>query len=164
MTSDSPTQRPGLWIGLVLGLPVIAWGIRGALIEGARTRPPELARWIVGGALVHDLVLLPVVLVTAALVRGFVSERAWPLVRWALATSGSVLLVAWPFLRGYGRRASNPSLLPRDYTSGVVVALALVWLVAASLAWASIRRAARLPREDDSVDDGLQHGGSQLAP
>ncbi|MFZ6002888.1 MAG: hypothetical protein ACOYXM_03050 [Actinomycetota bacterium] len=164
MSPDSPSQRPGLWIGLLLGLPVIAWGIRGALIEGARTHPAELARWIVGAALVHDLVLLPAVLAVAVGVRRITPERAWPFVRWALATSGCVALVAWPFIRGYGRRSSNPSLLPRDYAGGVAIALLLVWVVAASLAWASARRSRVRARPAASVDDGLEHGGPQLAP
>lgn len=163
MSLDSPSKRPGLWIGLLLGSPVMVWGIRGVLIEGARTHPAELARWIAGAALVHDLVLLPMVLAVGVTVRRITPDRAWPHVRWALATSGCVALVAWPFVRGYGRRSGNPSLLPRDYAGGVAVALVLVWLVAASLAWVTARRSRGRATPSASVDDGLEHGGPQLA-
>lgn len=129
-TSGQDHTGPGRWIGLALGVPIIAWGIRGILLESARTHPGELARWIVGSALVHDAVLLPVVVTVAVVGRRLVPVGAWPAVRWALATTAVVALVSWPFVRGYGRRPSNPSLLPRDYGAGVTVAIVMVWLVA----------------------------------
>lgn len=138
---------PGRWIGLAVGAPIIAWGIRGILMESARTHPGEIARWIVGSALVHDAVLLPVVVSVAVVARRFVPDQAWPAVRWALATSGVVALVSWPFVRGYGRRAGNPSLLPRDYGAGVAIAIAGVWLLTAALCWRAQRRNQGSPRE-----------------
>lgn len=126
---------PGRWIGLALGVPLIAWGVRGIVMDAARTHPAELGRWLVGSAVVHDAVLLPVVLGIAVATRRLASDRVWPLVRWALSTTGVVLLVSWPFVRGYGQRSSNPSLLPRDYATGVVVAIAAVWLVTGAVAW-----------------------------
>ena len=136
-------DRPGkgLWIGLALGLPLIGWGIRGILIEGARTHPAELGRWIIGSAIVHDALLVPVVLTVGVLARRAVPAPAWMPVRWALATTGVLVLVSWPFLRGYGRRPGNPSLLPRDYGAGVAVAVAVVWLAAALVATHRVRRA-----------------------
>lgn len=141
-TSGRDHAGPGRWIGLALGAPIVAWGVRGILRESGRTHPGELARWIVGSALVHDVVVLPVVVTVAVVGRRVVSERAWPLVRWALATTGVVALVSWPFVRGYGRRPSNPSLLPRNYGVGVTVALAMVWLVTLVACWLA-RRASR---------------------
>jgi Kef-type K+ transport system membrane component KefB len=141
MSAEPPDRPgPGLWIGLALGVPVMAWGIRGILEESARTHPAELGRWIIGSAVVHDLVLLPLVLSIGVLARRAVPEAAWAPVRWALATTGVLLLVSWPFVRGYGRRSGNPSLLPRDYGSGLLVALAVVWLAAVLLAALRIRR------------------------
>jgi hypothetical protein len=112
-------------------------------MDATRTHPAELGRWLVGSAIVHDAVLLPVVLGIAVAARRVVSERAWPIVRWALSTTGVLLLVSWPFVRGYGQRASNPSLLPRDYATGVVVAIAAVWLVTGAVAWYRRRRPER---------------------
>lgn len=131
---------PGLWIGLALGVPLIGWGVRGILQESGRTHPAELGRWIVGSAIVHDAVVLPLVLAVAVLARRAVPAAAWAPVRWALATTGVLALVSWPFVRGYGRRSSNPSLLPRDYGEGVLVVVGLVWVVAVVLAVRATRR------------------------
>jgi hypothetical protein len=143
--SSTPPDRPdrGLWIGLALGAPVIAWGIRGILDESARTHPAELGRWLIGSAVVHDAVLLPLVLAVGLLARRAVPADAWPPVRWALATSGVLVLVSWPFVRGYGRSPGNPSLLPRNYGGGLVVALAVVWAATGLFVMINLRRARR---------------------
>jgi hypothetical protein len=133
----APERQPrGFWVGLALGVPIMAVGVVGALDNAERTHPAELARWVVGGALVHDALVLPIVLLVGWGARRLTPPVAWPAVRWALATSAVVALVAWPFVRGYGRRASNPSLLPRDYASGTLLAVAAVWAVA--IAWAVV--------------------------
>ena len=51
-TTSTTTSPRGLVVGLVLGLPIIGYGVRGALIDAADTNPTELATWIVGSALV----------------------------------------------------------------------------------------------------------------
>ncbi|MGH9276343.1 MAG: hypothetical protein ACRDZU_16990 [Acidimicrobiales bacterium] len=125
---------PGLWVGLALGLPVIGWGIRGVLADSGDTHPAELGRWIIGAALVHDALVVPIALAVAVVARRIVPARSWPLIRWALATTGVLALVSWPFVRGYGRSRGNPSLLPRDYTMGVLVTIGITWTVAIGLA------------------------------
>jgi hypothetical protein len=137
--SDAPGR--GLWVGLALGIPLMAWGARGALAAAARVHPAELARWIVGAALVHDLVVLPVTLALGLALRRIVPAVAWPPVRWALAASAVVTAVAWPFVRGYGRTPSVPSLLDRPYGSGLLTLLGLIWLAAPI--WIAIRIARR---------------------
>jgi hypothetical protein len=138
------TSRAGLVTGLVLGVPVIAYGIRGVLVDGARTRPGELARWIVGAAVVHDLVLVPVVLAVGWGLRRLVPASVWPAVRAGLVTTGVLMLVGWPFVRGYGRDPTDPSLLPRDYGTGLAVAVACVWLGVAG--WAVVEALGRRRR------------------
>ena len=143
--SSASAERPGagLWIGLALGTPLMARGVRGILEESARTHPAELGRWLIGSAVVHDAVLLPFVLAVGVLARRAVPAGAWAPVRWALVTSGVLLLVSWPFVRGYGRRSGNPSLLPREYGDGLLVALALVWTAATLLAVVLVGRQRR---------------------
>jgi hypothetical protein len=134
------TSRRGLLIGLALGLPVMGYGLRGAIVDAADTHPSELTRWVIGAALVHDLMVVPVVVATALLVRRFVPRCAWPPVRAGLAATGILALVGWPFVRGYGADPTNPSLLPRDYGAGLTAAIGVVWLaVAAWVAWGYIR-------------------------
>lgn len=137
-TNDGTTSHRGLLFGLALGVPVMAYAVRGTLVDEHLTHPAELARWIVGLAIVHDLVLAPLVLAVSAALHRFVPARARPPVRAALLTSAVLAAVAWPFLRGYGRNPSVPSLLPRNYATGLLAALALTWLVAT--AWLLLLR------------------------
>lgn len=130
------TSRRGLLIGLALGVPVIGYGLRGAFVDAGDTHPSELARWVIGAALAHDLVVVPVAAAVALLVHRFTPRRAWPPVRAGLAATGIFVAVGWPFVRGYGRDPTNPSLLPRNYGAGLAAAIAVIWLaVAAWVAW-----------------------------
>lgn len=137
------TSRTGLLIGLIIGIPVIAYGVRGVWVDSARTHPFELARWIVGGALVHDLVVVPLVLALGVAVRWVVrDDQVRRVLRVGFIVSGSLSLVAWPFIRGYGRRPAVPSLLPRNYLMGLVVYLTITWaVVACMIVWTRMRRA-----------------------
>ena len=45
-------------------------------------------------------------------------------------------VVAWPFLRGYGRTPSVPSLLDRPYGTGFLALIAVVGTIA--LAWTAL--------------------------
>jgi hypothetical protein len=159
------TSRRGLVVGLVLGLPLVAYGGRGVLVDGARTHPAELARWVVGAALVNDLVLVPLVLAGGWAARRFTPARLWPPVRAGLVTTAVLTLVAWPFVRGYGQDPANPSLLPRDYGAGLAAATGVVWVAVA--AWALVaalsdraRRSARSPRPGAPGAPPPAHGPS----
>ncbi|MGH9212126.1 MAG: hypothetical protein ACRD2C_15785 [Acidimicrobiales bacterium] len=134
------TSRRGLVAGLVVGLPVIAYGIRGVLVDADDTHPAELVRWVVGAAVVHDAVLAPLALAVGWGLRRVVPRWAWPALRSGLLVTVALSLVAWPLVRGYGRDPAIPSLLPRDYGAGLAAALALVWLAAAVWATATWRR------------------------
>ena len=141
---DGTTSRRGLLIGLALGLPVMAYAVRGSFVDRDLTHPTELARWIVGLAVLHDLVLVPVVLILGVGLRRLVPTASWPPVRTALLTTAVLVAVGWPFVRGYGRNPSVPSLLPRNYATGLAAAVGVVWLVAAG--WSALRlRRARTP-------------------
>ena len=142
------TSRRGLLVGLALGLPVIAYGLWGVLVDADRTHPTELARWVVGSALVADLLLVPALIVVGAGARRATPRSWWPTVRTALMVTGSLALVAWPFVREYGRDPANPSLLPRNYAGGLAAAVAVVWAVAAAVLagrWAAHRRGGTQP-------------------
>jgi hypothetical protein len=135
------TSSRGLLVGLALGLPVIGYGIAGAVADADLTHPPELARWVVGAAVAIDLVLVPLVGLAGWAARRVTPRRAWPAVRAGLVVTGALLLVGYPVVRGDGRDPGNPSLLPRDYAAGLGAAIAVVWsAVAAALILAALRR------------------------
>lgn len=142
MSTARQPRATGLAVGLVLGLPVMAYGVSGLFHDAARTRPAALVQWVIGSAVVHDLVVAPLALVVVAAVTGFGRARPRRWLLWALATSALLVVFSWPLVRGYGRNATVPSLLPRDYTTGLLVYLAAVWLVALTVA-AVARRARR---------------------
>jgi hypothetical protein len=126
----------GLWLGVLLGTPLLLLGLREVLVHADRTHPAELARWVIGAALVLDLAILPLSLLVGRATRGR------PAIRWAASSIAVTLLVSWPYVRGYGRSPSNPSLLPRDYGSGVLVAV--VATLGAAAAWALVAKSLRV--------------------
>lgn len=137
------TSRRGLLVGLALGLPVISYGLWGALVDADRTHPAELARWVVGSAVAVDLLIVPAVIAVGVVGRRLTPRTWWPTVRAALMVTGALGVVAWPLVRGYGDDPANPSLLPRDYLGGLAGAVAVVWAAAAgrlAWKWAAARR------------------------
>jgi hypothetical protein len=135
------TSLTGLLVGLALGLPVIAYGMGGVLVDDADTHPAELARWVVGAAIVNDFLVLPIAIVVAFVLRRVVPATVWPPVRAGLLCSAVLCAVAWPLVRGYGEDPANPSLFPRNYGAGLVAALGVVWVCV--LAWCVLGRAVR---------------------
>jgi hypothetical protein len=135
---------PVFWSALVIGWAVIGFAVAGVLwdpwLDGAEL---ALARWAVLTGVAHDALVLPV----AAGV-GWVLGRVLPAalrgpIRGALAVSAILVAVAYPLLRGFGRRSLNPSALPADYTVSTIIVLALVWLVAAAAVAVRVGRAVR---------------------
>jgi hypothetical protein len=131
------TSRTGLLLGLVAGVPIMAYGIRGALVDASLTMPRELATWVVGIAIVDDFLIIPAAIAVGWLGRRFVPSSLWPPVRAALLCSAVLTAVAWPFIMGFGQDATNPSLLPRNYATGLAAALVVVW--AATGLWITVR-------------------------
>ena len=116
------------WVGVAVGWVIIVVGIRMGLHD-REFKPGLLLKWVGGGLLLHDLVWLPVVAVVGALVTVVLRRRIPLVVAWATATTMVMTLIAWPFMRGYGRRADNPSALPRNYAHGLLVYIAVTWLI-----------------------------------
>jgi hypothetical protein len=153
MTSVSgPEHRDGgrlFWTTTALGWIIIAGAVVGAFSDRRDARPLQLVRWVIGGALIHDLLWLPLVALAGVALTRATRGRLPRVVTWGLATSVVLVIVAWPFVRGYGRQRGNPSLLPRNYAAGLAAYLALIWLVVLGfLVVGALRRAAtQHPRE-----------------
>ncbi len=143
-TTDDVEPGPGgwfFWVGLTLGWGVMAYAVRGALMDSGGTNPSQLVRWVIGGALLHDLVVAPIVTGIAVLL-------AWRAPAWwgkplaaASALAAIVVLFSWPVVRGYGRHPGNSSTLPRDYAAGLALVLGAVWVVTlAVIGFRAVRR------------------------
>ena len=141
------------WIGLVLGWALIIIGVRGLIVDHALTNPANLVRWLLGLALLHDLVLAPAVYAVAWAITRAVPRPATTPLRVGLATSGLLIAFAWPLVRAYGRRASNPTALPLDYGRNLALSLAVVWAAVAAwigvALWRDHHRSARAPAVGD---------------
>lgn len=148
MTADGPpvAHKPGarFWLSAAAGWALIAIGLRGVFEHTIDTRPADLARFVVGGALVHDLVVAPVVLLLALVVSRAVPRRARPVVQAALVITAAVTLFSYPLVRMYGRATHNPTSLPRDYAHNLLLVLGLVWAAAAAAVLIRLRRARSL--------------------
>lgn len=133
MSARARDGGPLFWTATVAGWVVIGYGLVGLVDERHRTAPASLGRWFVGGVLVHDLVWAPLALVAGAVIARLPGPWRGAAV-WATFSSAVLVLVGWPFVRGYGRDPANPSLLPRDYRAGLLAYLAVTWVLAAGAA------------------------------
>lgn len=128
MTRSAGSTPRSFWIGLGAGLVVMGWGVR-LYLEATPDldRRLDLAKWLVGLDLAHDLLLAPAVVGVGALVSRLVPPAARAAVQAALITTGVVLLVGLlPLLDTAGDK--NPTIQPIEYLPALGVVIALIWL------------------------------------
>ncbi len=119
-------MRGRLALGAV-GVVVAGYGVWLLVSRSSTDQLRSVVTWLVGGVVVHDAVLAPLVLVA-----GWLALRPLPAwVRGPVACGalvlGTLTVLAVPVLGGWGRRGDNPTLLDRDYVAGWwVVALVVL--------------------------------------
>jgi hypothetical protein len=143
------------------GLAVTAYGVDGLLTMRGATNPPQAARWLVGGVLVHDLVAFPVAAVIGLLLTRLVKAPYRAVLQGALLVSAAVALSSLPLWRGYGRSAGNPSVDPLPYGRNLAIVLGAVWAGAAGVLVVRAVRARRRRRPTGPAADDTP--GSQDA-
>jgi hypothetical protein len=125
-----PHQRgPVFWVSAAVGWAIIGWALWQIGRHRVDTRPEQLARFVFGGIVVHDLVVVPLASAAAAVLRRAVPRRARRWVQAALVASAVVAAIAYPLVRGFARVLRNPTSLPRNYTASLVLVLAAAWLL-----------------------------------
>jgi hypothetical protein len=145
VTGPQPSHHragPAFWVSAVIGWAIIGIGLRGIFQHSLDTRPANLAKFVVGGALLHDLLVAPLVLLAAVALARAVPGRARSAVQAALVVTGVLALFSYPLVRGFGLAANNPTSLPHNYTANLLVVLGLVWAVAAVALVVRLRRRA----------------------
>jgi hypothetical protein len=85
--------------------------------------------WLAGGVALHDGIIAPVTIVLTVLLRRVVPVRHRARTTLALVVVATVTATAIPVLGRWGARSDNPTLLPRDYTSGWLVLVGAVLAV-----------------------------------
>ena len=142
MSTPSATEKVGplFWVSAAMGWVVIAVGLRGIFEHSLDTRPAQLARFVVGGALLHDLIVAPIVILVAVGLTRSVPSRARAPITAALVVTGVVSLFSYPLVRAYGLAANNPTSLPHNYALNLTIVLGLVWAVTAGVLVVRLRR------------------------
>jgi hypothetical protein len=138
---SAPPYTRTYWVALVIGAAVMAYGAAGLLGDTGLGASVDVGVWLVGADVAHDFVLAPLACLIGAAAARLLPRWCRAPVQAALLTSGVLLIVVFPALRGYGRDQvpDNPSVQPLDYTTATLTALAVVW--AAAAAWLLIRLA-----------------------
>jgi len=139
---DGEGVGPLFWVSAAAGWLVIAIGLRGIVMKSLDTRPSNLAKFVVGGALLHDLLIAPVVIALGVVLARAVPGRARSTVQGALVVSAIVALFSYPMVRAYGLATRNPTSLPHNYALNLLVVLGVVWAAAAVLVVRRLRAAA----------------------
>ena len=146
MTDTSSTGTPmnrKVFIACgIPGLAVMGFGIYGLIHGSGQTHPTEWIKWFVGGLVVHDFLIAPLVFVIAVVLVRRAAAPWKASLQGGLFATGILTLAAWPYVAGYGRRPDNKTLLPNNYAHGLFVVLAVVWLSAAITAVVARRRTA----------------------
>jgi hypothetical protein len=149
--NDEPTTGHRLgaafWVALAIGGAVMAFGVRGVLMDSAGTRPGDLLRWVVGADLVHDFLIAPLVIAVGWVIVRIVPPLWRVPVQAGLAASGVALIVGWAAWRGYGHDTvpDNPTVQPLDYTTAILTVWGVVWSVVAIWIAARVVRVRRRP-------------------
>lgn len=129
------------WTSVLVGWAIIAFGIFGALSQANRSHPRSVLIWLVAGLIAHDMLVAPIVFTAGRALRRVVPGRVRAAVHAGLILTGVFVIASIPVLGGFGRRADNLTILPRNYVVGLLVVLAVVWLAtAAAMTWACRRR------------------------
>ncbi|WP_261567143.1 hypothetical protein [Frankia gtarii] len=125
------------------GLAALGYGVDGLLTMPRATRPSNAAAWLIGGIVVHDVLLVPATMLVGFTLSRLVRAPYRAVVQGALIVSGAVALMSLPLWRGYGGSVDNPSVNPLPYGRNLAIVLGAVWAGAALL---MIGRAVRARR------------------
>jgi hypothetical protein len=143
--TEGPARGRGFWVALVAGWALVGFGVVGL----ARGRDGlggafRVGLWVSAGHAAHDLVVAPLVLTVGLLVARAIPRPGRMPVQMGLVASAIAVAVAYPALRGFGRKTGNPSVLPLDYRTALLTVLAAIWVfVALWIAAVAERRSAR---------------------
>lgn len=137
------------------GLAALVWGVVLALrfaFHSWRDGRSAIA-YFLGGAIGHDLIVAPIVAVVGWLISTRVPTAWRTPVRVGASISAVLGLIAVPALWRAHAGLPNPGLDDRNYTVGLVVALAVVW-AAAVAAGVLRRRHIRRDQQRELVSSG----------
>lgn len=118
----------------VVRLLLLVLGVAAAAYGGWLLRPQldTTLPWLIGGPVLHDLLVAPLVGLVGLALGRLVTNRlrlAW--ITAGLMASAALLLIAVPLLWRPPSAPPNPGLPDRDYPLGLTAGLAVLWAVVA---------------------------------
>ncbi len=118
-----------------LGVGVAAYGAWLLLSRTDNGQLLDAGIWLASGVVLHDFVLTAAVLLAGAVSQRLLPEPAKAPAVVGMVVLGSLTLVAFPVLGGFGARDDNPTLLDRPYLASwsVLVVVTVVAVTVASL-------------------------------
>lgn len=130
--TSAPSDRfgPLFWASLAIGWAGIGFGAWSAWSHMGPSARASFALFVVGAALVHDVVVAPLAIVVGTVVARRTPRLARAAIGGALVVSGMITLAMWPVIRRYGEIADNPSFLPNPAGVALLFIVAGVWAVA----------------------------------
>lgn len=132
MNADDTPRGPFFWLCSLLGSGVLVFGLVNLLARSGVTHPTSWIPFFLGGLVLHDAVLAPLVALAGWLLSRVEPRWLRPPLQLGAYVSFAVALVALPVVGGYGRLANNPTILPdQHYGRNLLLVLAAVWLVVA---------------------------------
>jgi len=131
-------ERPGrgLWVGLVIGAPVVAFGIMGLVRDSSVSRVWSVTLWAGGLLALHDAVIVPIALAVVWAIGCVVPVAYRAPARFAVLGTALAVALAWPGLRMLGNPSHNPTVHPLDYGAALAWVVAAVW--GAALVWTAV--------------------------
>ena len=117
------------WPLAIAGWAVIGYGVAGLIRDASSTNPSRWVLWFLGAALVHDLLIAPMVFLIGSVLARRAPKKARALLQAGLIASALVLLSSIPVLLGFGDNPDDPSTLPNDYRAGLLSVLAAIWII-----------------------------------
>jgi hypothetical protein len=133
------------WVLGVLGAVVLGYGV----LLAVDTDPVvETGVWFVGGTILHDAVIAPVVGVVGWLVVRVVPPVWRAPVAVGMASTGVLALLALPELVRPYPAPDNPGLHERNYVAALLIGVAVVWVLAATIGVVRARRGRMVPSSD----------------
>jgi hypothetical protein len=119
------------WVIGAIGLGLLGWGAV-LLAPQALENPFSLGTWLLGGPVLHDAVLAPVVAGTGVLIARVLPKPWRAPVGAGLVLTGILVALAVPYLWRTFSGPATPGLHDRDYLAGLLIALAIIWAAAAA--------------------------------
>jgi hypothetical protein len=134
------------------GIALIGYGAFRILHASNATHPPQLAVWLTGSLLLHDVLIAPAAISVGWVLAHVLPPRARSYVQGGLVAAALVSVVAFVLIERRGRTASPAlALLRQNYGANLLMLLLLIALVTASaygVALMRVRRTNSLPPAD----------------